>query len=63
MITGVTEPDWFNNPWDYNYCDTCLGLLVCLCGAEQPSYGWPCSHGGCDFRCPTCENKKILGSV
>jgi len=22
---------------------------VCLCGETSPSYGWPCSHGGCHF--------------
>lgn len=22
---------------------------VCKCGATEPSYGWPCTHGGCSF--------------
>lgn len=24
-------------------------LEVCKCGATEPSYGWPCTHGGCSF--------------
>ncbi len=32
------------------------GAEVCQCGQSEASYGWPCTHGGCQFSPEVAQN-------